>query len=348
MTTMYDIAIIGAGPAGTTLARLLPKRYKILLVDKTKPSCCGGLLAPDAQKMIARFGYVLPNEVLCGPQLFSVRVIDFDNHLERFYQRHYINVDRQRFDNWLLSLVPPHVHVRQHCSFLTAEKSSNGYELTLKENGNEFKEHAKILVGAEGAFSQVRRTFFPNATHLKSYLAIQEWFHVETHLPYYGAFFDREITDFYGWTISKESSLLVGIALDVSRSSKELFERFKEKLRGKGFTLDHSHRLESAQILRPMKSSAVNSGNDTIFLIGEAAGLISPSSAEGISYAMKSAENLADALQESCEGADLRYHKNLRGLLWNLFFKNLKSPTMYTPCIRKGCLGSGLLALDIR
>jgi flavin-dependent dehydrogenase len=31
---MYDIAIIGAGPAGATLARLIGHRYRVLLVDK--------------------------------------------------------------------------------------------------------------------------------------------------------------------------------------------------------------------------------------------------------------------------------------------------------------------------
>jgi flavin-dependent dehydrogenase len=63
---MYDIAIIGAGPAGSTLARLLVESYKILLVDK-RPldenpegnfpgKCCGGLLAPDAQAMLLKMG----------------------------------------------------------------------------------------------------------------------------------------------------------------------------------------------------------------------------------------------------------------------------------------------------
>jgi geranylgeranyl diphosphate/geranylgeranyl-bacteriochlorophyllide a reductase len=31
---MYDIAIIGAGPAGATLARLIGRQYKTLLIDK--------------------------------------------------------------------------------------------------------------------------------------------------------------------------------------------------------------------------------------------------------------------------------------------------------------------------
>lgn len=58
---MYDVAIVGAGPAGSTLARLIGSKLRVLLVDKRRPTdinkneyqkskCCGGLLAPDAQK----------------------------------------------------------------------------------------------------------------------------------------------------------------------------------------------------------------------------------------------------------------------------------------------------------
>ena len=31
---MYDITIIGAGPAGANLARLIGDKYKVLLIDK--------------------------------------------------------------------------------------------------------------------------------------------------------------------------------------------------------------------------------------------------------------------------------------------------------------------------
>jgi geranylgeranyl reductase len=83
---MYDIAIIGAGPAGATLARLIGKQHKVLLVDKRpfidrpdsneSDKCCGGLLAPDAQKMLSKLGLGLPMRVLEEPQLFVVRAMD--------------------------------------------------------------------------------------------------------------------------------------------------------------------------------------------------------------------------------------------------------------------------------
>ena len=53
----YDIVIVGAGPAGATFAREVSgSGYSILLIDGqdligNKP--CGGLLAPDAQKLMA-------------------------------------------------------------------------------------------------------------------------------------------------------------------------------------------------------------------------------------------------------------------------------------------------------
>jgi geranylgeranyl reductase len=32
---MYDIAIIGAGPSGSALARLIGDKYQVLVLDKT-------------------------------------------------------------------------------------------------------------------------------------------------------------------------------------------------------------------------------------------------------------------------------------------------------------------------
>ena len=83
---MYDVAIIGGGPAGATLARLIGDRYKVILIEKrqlpdwsenfSSIKCCGGLLAPDAQMMLSKLGLGLPRSVLEEPQLFVVKSID--------------------------------------------------------------------------------------------------------------------------------------------------------------------------------------------------------------------------------------------------------------------------------
>ena len=75
---MYDVAIVGAGPAGSTLARLIGRRYRVLLVDRhrldapfvpgTLGKPCGGLLAPAAQRELARQGLGVPADVISGPR----------------------------------------------------------------------------------------------------------------------------------------------------------------------------------------------------------------------------------------------------------------------------------------
>jgi len=135
----YDIAIIGAGPAGATLARLLDRKYKILLVDKRNlldtdrapAKCCGGLLAPDAQQMLGRLGLAVPKDILVDPQLFLVRTIDFDNGLERYYQRFYFNMSRARFDAWLVSL---------------AFKSAQALAVSLNEGLDDFQRRCRRRV----------------------------------------------------------------------------------------------------------------------------------------------------------------------------------------------------------
>lgn len=73
---------MGAGPAGSTLARLIDKKYKVMLIDgqtETNSKPCGGLLAPDAQKALAELNLTLPKDVLVDPQIFSVKTIDVDS-----------------------------------------------------------------------------------------------------------------------------------------------------------------------------------------------------------------------------------------------------------------------------
>ena len=77
----YDVAIIGAGPAGSTLARLLEDHIKTVIIDRKSDRCdsfskpCGGLLSTDAQKSLSAFALTLPKEILVDPQIFSVRAI---------------------------------------------------------------------------------------------------------------------------------------------------------------------------------------------------------------------------------------------------------------------------------
>jgi flavin-dependent dehydrogenase len=248
---MYDIVIVGGGPAGATLARLLGKKYRVLLLERrsfghpatiANQKCCGGLIAPDAQKMLATFRLGLPKDVLLSPQTFAVRTLDLKNSLETYYQRHYININREKFDYWLETLI------------------SNSVEIV---NGCRYRSHTVKNELVEVKYSKDGQTC--NGTHL----------------------------------------------------------------------------------LRPTNVKQICLGEGQIALIGEAAGWISPSSAEGFSYAFRSALALARALETGLKKWRQRYAQNALPLFNNIRLKILKSPFMYHNQLRKLVVKSGIKSIKL-
>ncbi|MBN2577965.1 MAG: FAD-binding protein [Pirellulales bacterium] len=346
---MYDLAIIGAGPAGATFARLVGEKFKVLLVDcrgmtegnaATTEKCCGGLLAPDAQRMLSRFGLGLPKHVLAEPQLFVVQAIDIPRSRKRLYQRFYLNLDRLAFDRWLIEMVPCRVERRFGCRFHKYAREPDGFRIELSDGGRQVEEKARILVAADGAFSSVRRQLEGRPSSSAVYTAVQEHLQADSVPPYFTALFDPALTDYYCWTIPKDNCLVVGGAFRPQRA-RESFSRLKEQLLRLGYRWGETLRREAALLQRPRKIAHLSAGRQGIALLGEAGGWISPSSAEGFSYAFRTALALAEALHPGVEGFQRRYRHYLRPLAWNIFLKNLKARAIFHPTLRSLTLRSG-------
>ena len=107
-------------------------------------------------------------------------------------------------------------------------------------------------------------------------------------------------------------------------------------------------RTEACQVFRPVGRKSFRCGRDGAFLLGEAAGLISPSSLEGISSAINSAVALNDALCSAVgRRANILYARETRKLRAKLLLKNLKCPFMYVPLLRNAVLTSGVSSIEL-
>ena len=348
----YDIVVVGAGPAGANFSRLIDsKKYKTLVIDGSegRDKVCGGLLSPDAQDLLAKYDMNLPKSVLVSPQLFSVKTIDLADGLTRYYRRSYLNVDRRKFDEFVLDKAKGNVDiVKARCENIKREK--NGFSLDVCNDTRE-RVACKYLVGADGAASIVRRTLF-GEKKIHKYTAIQQWFDAGEEKPYYACVFDNETSSGCSWIFFKDGKIVFGGAFD-KQNSRNAFEVQKQKLIDLGFVPEklfkNPIKTEACLVARPKIGKGIFMGDGGAFLIGEAAGLISPSSFEGISFALSSGEMLAGVMN-SCENSSeiiKKYKAKTKKLKFKAYKRAIKRPFMYGKLLRRAVMKSGIQSMKI-
>lgn len=347
---MYDIVIIGAGPAGSTLAKLISKtNKKILIIDaenekNKKP--CGGLLAPDAQKELAHYDLVIPKDILVSPQIFSVKTMDLVSKQIKYYQRYYLNMDRYKFDKYLVSLIPK--NVKKINGRVVSIKKQDNYILEVLEKNKKSIINSKIIVGADGCNSIVRRTFYKN--NIMKYMAIQEWYKcVDTSNSFYSCIFDRKTSDSCSWLIHKDEYLIYGGAFDIKNSKDKFFEQKNRLSKFLNVDLNESVKREACLVYRPKRFKDFVTGKDGAYLIGEAAGFISASSFEGISSAIKSADILSKIIikNDNINKITKLYRFKTINFKIKLRLKVIKRWFMYTSIVRNIIMMLGIDTIKI-
>ncbi|MDD2370888.1 MAG: FAD-binding protein [Firmicutes bacterium] len=349
---IYDIIVIGMGPASSIFLKELDgSKYKTICIDKKSLSGegfikpCGGLLAPDAQKKLAELNLSLPLNVLVDPQIFSVKARDMGMDIERFYQRFYMNMDRSQFDLWLMSKANPEIRQIEKAVVTNIDKIDDYYNVSYIIDNKEFNIKGKYLIGGDGSKSLVRKKFFKNVT-IRQYVCIQEWYQSDKKSPSYMTIFDKDITDSYGWLNYKGVHEILGAAFPKT-DSKVRFEKLKTKMIKDGHIFGELTDREVCQVSCPSSVKELCYGGNGIFLIGEAAGFVSPSSLEGLSYAMDSGHLLAKVFNN--DNLSVKYYsKLLKPLRRKLFIKILKNKMLYTPIIRKWIMLSNISTIKIK
>lgn len=305
----YDIVIIGAGPAGSTLARCLStNRGRVLIVDKrnlaqperntAKP--CSGLVAVPAQAVLKQQGLTIPSEVKVTPSELGVRVVDTRTKRLILEKDRIVNVDRWKFECWLFSLIPGWIEVSCNTKLLEFNVTEQGVELKLQNPSGQSTVFTKQLVGADGANSKVRKAI-AHATSINKYTGV-EWFVPITDAepePFFNIILDSTLTDYYLWSVPKEGYLHIGGAFSGLTNPKVIPRQLEEHLQELGVLPKHYkvEKMWAHPISRAATVEDICFGNDSeIHLIGEASGLICPTSAEGYSYALNSAMNLGDRI----------------------------------------------------
>lgn len=160
----FDIAIIGAGPAGCAAALTLRNsNCSVALFEKAsfpRNKICGDYICDRSVNTLKDINPAYFDEFLATqkPLRISTAEIEYQNHSYRFDIKHFgYNCKRLDFDNFLFSLVQrdaKNVSVFQNCAIRRVERTEDGLKLYAK-NGEVF--FTKMLLVCCGASSKISR-----------------------------------------------------------------------------------------------------------------------------------------------------------------------------------------------
>jgi geranylgeranyl diphosphate/geranylgeranyl-bacteriochlorophyllide a reductase len=295
----FDVFVVGGGPSGATAADDLARAgRKVALLDRAgriKP--CGGAIPPRAI-----WDFEIPDEQLVAKITTARMISPTGRAVDIPIENGFVGmVDRDSFDEFLRARAERHGATRLTGTFLRIERDVDGTHVVWREKatGEERRSLTKLVIGADGARSGVARAEVPGGDKIPYVIAYHEIIKAPPANDFYDpmrcdVIYDGKISpDFYGWVFPHGEHASVGMGTEVE--GVDLKAATADLRAMSGLSGCETIRREGAPIpLHPL--DRWDNGRDVV-LAGDAAGVVAPSSGEGIFYAMVGGRVAATAAQ---------------------------------------------------
>ena len=301
MTELWDVVIIGSGPAGSSAAYRLSKTgFRVLILEKhnmPREKLCGGVVSTRALKYL---DFSIPENVI-NTKCDSMR-IHYGKQSTRLELAHpfAILTTRSKFDYFLLqkAILAGACARYESARFLSVE----GEKVVIHTLRGIY--YARIAVIATGVASKlsrvVRRKDHPDEIGFcltQNYVPKEGGECAELDAPvnvYFGL-----IKYGYNWVFDHGAFRSVGIGGILSRQSKP-----QESMRSFWSKLGYPDRdLNPKGCFFPIGGIRRQIVRSRVILVGDAAGFADPFSGEGIPYAIRSGQLAAKTAQMALASA---------------------------------------------
>ena len=330
MKSLPRIAIIGAGPSGSTCSFFL-SRFQIphVLIDAAefpRDKICGDAISGKALHILRKMDSQAVEDLHSKAGFTDTWGISFTapngKKLDIPFKKDKKEDDlpvgfvskRLDFDHYLFQKAQStFAQIRTNTSLVSIQKGSNGVLLELKKNGLQETMEVDWVIGAEGERSVVAKSLADYRKEPRHFSAgIRQYWrgvtqcHSENYIELH---FLKDLLPGYFWIFPMaDGTCNVGLGMRSDRVSKGKVNLKKELDRIIQEHPQFKDRFQQAEALEmpkgwglPMGSKQQTIAGDGFLLLGDAAALIDPFTGEGIGNGMKSGWMAAELIRDCCE-----------------------------------------------
>jgi geranylgeranyl reductase family protein len=307
---LWDVVVVGAGPAGSTAAlRLARAGRSVCVVDRARfprDKACGDLLIPDAIGALRRSR--LYEEVRAVAHPSATTILTSPSRIEWSMRGEYLAVKRLDLDAILAGGA-----ARQGAAVAHAKVEGLGLEggdevvLRLHDGG---RIRGRIGVVATGADVSLLEDLGMVERPAPSSFAVRAYVRSRKEIDAVVIAFDRAVVPGYGWIFPMqdgEYNVGVGVVYESDaarrRNVRKLFDTFVREYPAARELLDGAEELTDLKgaRLRSGLHGARPWGHGRIVAIGETIGTTFPFTGEGIGKAMESGEVAAEVIEDALD-----------------------------------------------